>query len=113
MINMKPNAPTQADDARWSHTALRRRMLQGTWEQDLEDELYRHLPTDRREAWGPSDLSSNVFEQVNRQLSVLYTERPQVHNIEGDIEPLQKMVNEAGLYPLMQRMQQYLSLIHI
>ena len=52
MINMKPNAPTQADDARWSHTALRRRMLQGTWEQDLEDELYRHLPTDRREAWG-------------------------------------------------------------
>ncbi len=107
MINMKPNAPTQADDARWSHTALRRRMLQGTWEQDLEDELYRHLPTDRREAWGPSDLSSNVFEQVNRQLSVLYTERPQVHNVEGDIEPLQKMVNDAGLFPLMQRMQQY------
>lgn len=107
MINMKPNAPTQADEARWSHTALRRRMLQGTWEQDLEDELYRHLPTDRREAWGPSDLSSNVFEQVNRQLSVLYTERPQVHNVEGDIEPLQKMVNDAGLFPLMQRMQQY------
>lgn len=104
---MKPTAPTQADEARWEHTALRRRMLQGTWEQDLEDELYRHLPTDRREAWGPSDLSSNVFEQVNRQLSVLYTERPQVHNIEGDIEPLQKMLNDAGLFPLMQRMQQY------
>lgn len=107
MIKMKPTAPTQADEARWEHTALRRRMLQGTWEQDLEDELYRHLPTDRREAWGPSDLSSNVFEQVNRQLSVLYTERPQVHNIEGDIEPLQKMLNDAGLFPLMQRMQQY------
>jgi hypothetical protein len=107
MMKMKPMAPSQADAARWEHTALRRRMLQGTWEQDLEDELYRHLPSDRREAWGPSDLSSNVFEQVNRQLSVLYTERPQVHNVEGNIEPLQKLVNEAGLFPLMQRMQQY------
>lgn len=107
MMNMKPLAPSQADNARWEHTALRRRMLQGTWENDLEDELYRHLPSDRREAWGPSDLSSNVFEQVNRQLSVLYTERPQIHNIEGDIEVLQQMVNDAGLFPLMQRMQQY------
>ena len=107
MIKIKPTASTQAHDDRRSNTALRRRMLQGTWEQDLEDELYRHLPTDRREAWGPSDLSSNVFEQVNRQLSVLYTERPQIHNVEGDIEPLQKMLNDAGLFPLMQRMQQY------
>ena len=107
MLPMKPRAPSQIDNARWEHTALRRRMQQGTWENDLEDELYRHLPTDRREAWGPADLSSNVFEQVNRQLSVLYTERPSIHNSQGNIEQLQDMLTLAGLFPLMQRMQQY------
>lgn len=109
-IPQKPMAPTQADQARWEHTALRRRMLQGTWEQDLEDELYRHLPSDRREAWGPSDLSSNVIEQVTRQLAVLYTEKPLVTNLNGDIDALvshEGLVQKAGLWPLMQRMQQY------
>ena len=110
MIPQKPLAPTQADESRWQHTALRRRMLQGTWEQDLEDELYRHLPSDRREAWGPSDLSSNVFEQVTRQLAVLYTEKPIITNSNGDIEALvghDGYLYKAGLWPLMQRMQQY------
>ena len=55
---------------------------------DLEDELARHLPADRREAWGPADLSSNPFEQITRQLSVLYHEIPAVTNLNGDISDL-------------------------
>ena len=69
-------------------------MIIGAWEQDLEDELARHLPADRREAWGPADLSSNPFEQITRQLSVLYHEIPAVTNLNGDISDL---VSREGL----------------
>jgi len=85
-------------------------MLQGNWDQDLEDELYRHVPADRRDAWGASDMSSNVFEQTVRQLSVLYHEAPIVVNSTGDIDGLiglDGITSKAGLWPLMQRLQQY------
>lgn len=108
-IPAKPNAPTDYDEKRWLHTALRRRLLQGTWEQDLEDELYRHLPADRRDAWGAADMSSNALEQVTRQLSMLYYETPNVSNKE-DISALvgrEGFVTKSGFFQLMQRVQQY------
>lgn len=106
---MKPMAPNQEEQARWDHTGLRRRLLLGAFEQDLEEELARHLPPDRREAWGPSDLSSNVFEQITRQLSVLYHETPAITNMNGDIDSLvgrEGLVTKSGLWQLMQRTQQ-------
>ena len=107
-LPIKPLAPTADEQERWSHTALRKRMIIGAWEQDLEDELARHLPADRREAWGPADLSSNPFEQITRQLSVLYHEVPAVTNLNGDISALtarEGLVTQAGLWQLMQRVQ--------
>ncbi len=104
----KPVAPNNLDQSRWEHTSLRKRMLTGAWAADLEDELGRHLSPDRRESWGPSDLSSNPFEQVTRQLSVLYTDSPTV-TANGDISPLlgrEGYATKAGLWPLMQRVQQ-------
>ncbi len=106
---MKPLAMTPEEMKRWEHTGLRRRMILGCWEDDLEDELARHLPADRREAWGPSDMSSNPFEQITRQLSVLYHETPAVTNMNGDIDELigrEGLVTKAGLWQLMQRGQQ-------
>ena len=106
---MKPLAPNAGEQARWDHTGLRRRMILGAWEEDLEDELARHLPPDRREAWGPSDMSSNPFEQITRQLAVLYHETPAVTNMNGDIDELigrEGLVTKAGLWQLMQRGQQ-------
>src|SRR6056300_1666481 len=106
---MIPFAPTPEDQNRWQHTALRRRLIIGAWAEDLEDELSRHLPADRRESWGPADLSSNPFEQVTRQLAVLYHETPTVTNMNGNIEALtsrEGFVTKAGLWPLMQRTQQ-------
>ena len=106
---LKPLAPSTDEQERWNHTALRKRMIIGAWEQDLEDELARHLPADRREAWGPADLSSNPFEQITRQLSVLYHEVPAVTNLNGDISDLtsrEGLVTKAGLWQLMQRAQQ-------
>ena len=105
-----PPLPSRQDTARAEHTSLRRRMLEGTWEADLEDELYRHLPSDRREAWGAADMSSNPFEQVTRQLSVLYHETPHIH-VEGDsdislLTGRKGLLTTSGLWPLMQRVQQ-------
>ncbi|MGA0874706.1 MAG: hypothetical protein ACO3Q6_05650 [Ilumatobacteraceae bacterium] len=108
-----PTRPLATDDAtqmRLEHTALRKRMLVGQWILDLEDELARHLPADRRESWGPADLSSNPFEQITRQLAVLYNQAPVVTNNQGDIEQLtgrNGYVTKAGLWPLMQRGQEF------
>jgi len=113
MINMnnvppKPQAPNTVEERRWEHSALRRRLLTGLWEQDLEDELLRHLPTDRREALGPSDLSSCAIEQVTRQLAMLYHSEPNVTG-DGDISALigrDGYVSKAGFFQLMQKVQQ-------
>ena len=54
-IPIKPFAPNPEEQQRWEHSSLRKRLIMGAWEQDLEDELARHLPADRREAWRPAD----------------------------------------------------------
>lgn len=110
-IPYKPIAPNDDTRARWSHTEQRRKLIQGTWSDLLEEELYRHLPADRRESWGVADMSSNALEQVTRQLSQLYHEQPKV-----TVEPDQDIsdligrngyVTQAGFFQLMQRVQQY------
>ena len=86
-IPAKPIAPDDQTESRWKHTSMRRKLVQGTWSDLLEDELYRHLPADRREAWGVADMSSNCLEQVSRQLSQLYHETPKVTH-DQDIQEL-------------------------
>tara|TARA_Y100001973_G_scaffold66978_1_gene97857 strand:- start:864 stop:2306 length:1443 start_codon:yes stop_codon:yes gene_type:complete len=108
-IPPKPMAPTAIDQDRWEHSALRRRIMEGKWENDLENELLRHIPADRRESWGPCDLSSNVLSNVCRQLSVLYSSSPGVTHESFDTAPLvgrEGIITKAGLWPMMQRTQQ-------
>ena len=109
-IPIKPPAPNDYEAQRWAHTALRRRLIEGTWADDLEEELLLHLSLDRRESWGVADLSSNPLEQVTRQLAVLYQDQPIVTNSNDvDISPLagrEGLITQAGLWPLMQRVQQ-------
>ena len=109
-IPARPMAPDIETQERWEHTAMRRRMLTGIWEQDLEHELSRHLPMDRRDSWGPPDMSSNVISNVCRQLAMLYHEEPTVTHPDFDVAPLvgrNGYLIKAGLFPLMQRVQQY------
>ena len=104
----KPQSPSNTDERRWAHSALRRRLLTGLWEQDLEEELLRHLPSDRREALGACDLSSCAIEQVTRQLAMLYHIEPQVTG-DGDISALvgrDGYVTKSGYFQLMQKVQQ-------
>lgn len=110
VITAKPMAPTSYDQNRWQESGLRRRLIQGIWRNDLEDALLRHLPSDRRDAWGPSDMSSNPLEQITRQLAVLYEESPVItHRDELDIGELvgsDGYITRAGLWALMIRVQQ-------
>lgn len=104
-----PKMPTAEDEQRARHTALRRRMLSGNWMDDLETEMLRHFSTDRFLALGPPDMSSNVLEQITRQLAVLYNLPPTIHH-SADIKELTGIdgyVTQAGLFPMMQHVQQY------
>ena len=105
----KPTAPDGETERRWQHTAMRRRLVQGTFEKDLEEEMMRHFSTDRYLAIGVPDLSSNILEQITRQLAVLYNAPPTITNENGDITPLTSFdgyINTAGFFQLMQRGQQ-------
>ena len=46
-IPQKPTAPTAEDERRREHSGLRRRLLEGTFEEDLEQEMLRHWSSDR------------------------------------------------------------------
>ena len=108
-IETRPIAPTIEDERRQQHSANRKKLLIGDWEDLLETELYEHLSTDRRQAWGKSDLSSNLAESLTRELSVLYHEYPTISNRDNNIESL---VSRDGIlasyWPMMMRQQQFI-----
>jgi len=86
-------------------------MMTGNWIEDLEDELSRHIATDRRASWGVADLSTNVFKSVNVALSALYNDPPAVGVVgapDGAADSLlgrDGLIEKAGLWPMMQRVQ--------
>lgn len=110
-IPPKPVAPTNEIERRWRFQAKKRRMLTGNWAMDLEDELQKHLPTDRRAAWGISDLSSCALKSISSALSALYDEHPIVSCIGPNAANAalllgrDGLVDKAGLWSLMQYIQ--------
>jgi len=109
-IPAKPPALDMYTQRRWEHSALRRRLLIGDWQQDLERTLAQHIPSDRRAAWGVSDLSSNVFKSSVDALSALYNDQPAVGLPSGSADASSLLgsggyLDKAGLWPLMQRVQ--------
>ena len=104
----KPQAPDSYNQKRWDHTGLRRRMVQGIFEDDIIDELRRHFPEDRLAILGPPDLSSNCLLQISQQLAQLYHQEPTVTHGETDISALvgrNGFVSKAGFFQLMSRVQ--------
>ena len=111
-----PPLPVQKDPAtqrRVEHTALRKRMLTGMWLQDLIDSIGDHIPQSRQAAWGVPDMSSNIFKAATSALCGLYMEPPSIgvnETTAGETDGLvgrNGLVNKAGLWPLMQRVQFY------
>ena len=103
----QPAAPNAYDQDRWEHSALRRRLLLSSWENDIINTMSEHLPSDRMAAWGPPDRSSNPFKAVVGTLSVLYSSPPRIiHPAQEEIQPLLDLFKKGALWPLMQRVQQ-------
>ena len=109
-IPAKPPAPDMYTQRRWEHSALRRRLLIGDWVQDLERTLSQHIPSDRRAAWGVSDLSSNIFKSSVDALSALYNDQPAIGLPAGSPDAsvllgTNGLLDKSGLWPLMQNVQ--------
>jgi hypothetical protein len=114
--NNLPPMPLNQDagvQRRLEHTSLRKRMLTGMWLQDLIDSIGDHIPQSRQAAWGVPDMSSNIFKASTSALCGLYMEPPSIainESTQGQTEGLigrGGLINRAGLWPLMQRVQFY------
>jgi len=122
MPNM-PLPPDMSEARRWAHTRLRRRLLDGAWEQDLKDRLQSHLGTTRRAAFGAVDMSANPFRVICRELSCLYSEAPKVVHLDPAAQGLlgaRGAIHESGLWSSMRRFQawvigcrEYLMRVHV
>lgn len=103
-----PNPPTPrnaAESNRWDETRQRRRMLEGTWRDDLERRLQSHLGSVRRDAWGPISLALNPYKNICRELSVLYDAEPAVMHDQIEDPGIARALSLGGLWQMMQRVQ--------
>ena len=104
-----PPMPIGADSERMTHTRLRRRILYGKWKEDLESRITSQIGSVRREVWGEPDLGANVLRAISAGNATLYDQPVTVRNHLVDTEEGEKrfalMLEEASLWPLMQRVQ--------
>lgn len=101
-----PREPGEA--ARWEHTRLRRRMLDGQWRRDLEVRVQQQVGSVRADAWGPLDLSANPLSVVCTELATLYLAGPpDIKRDSGDTAPLAQAIASSGLWASMSRYQSW------
>ena len=103
--NLPPVPADSSEARRWDETRRRRRMLYGSWRGDLVTRLALSIGDIRREAWGEPDLSSNVFRSSVSALAVLYDRTPTVSHDTPAAAGLVQLVQSAGLWSLLQRVQ--------
>ena len=105
---IKPTPRGEYEMARWEHTGLRRRLLNGDWLGDLLDVRRQHFGSIRDDALGPCDLSSNAFRRISAEMAVLYTTAPTISHADDRGEELISaggLLYQSGLWSLMQRVQ--------
>lgn len=99
-----PQDTTEA--ARWDETRRRRRIMGGTWREDLERRTTAHFGNVRREALGPISLATNLLKNICIESSVLYDTAPAViHQLPGAAERLSEQLRLSGLWQIMQTVQ--------
>lgn len=100
-----------AEAERWRHTRLRRRMLDGTHREDVVKALAARVGGTRAQAWSDTPiLSTNPYAAICRELSVLYAEPPRLYHdgaAAGDVAELETLLQRAGLWGMMARVQRY------
>ena len=91
-------------------TRARRAMLEGTWSRLLAERTDAVLGTARASMQADPSLSINPFKSICRALSVLYDSAPVIQHATASAEDLRNLsrgLSESGLWPMMQRVQQY------
>lgn len=99
-----PSDPWEAQ--RWEHSRLRRRLLTGSWKQDLAHRYALEMGKVRADAHGDPDTSSNVFAQICSSLACLYDVEPRV--LHGDpvaSEVMAGALAKAGWAAILQDVQ--------
>jgi len=99
-------APDKETEARWHHSGVRHRLLEGLWLEDLERAIVQEVGENRAEHWGTPDLTKNVARSVVYQLSITYDRDPIVmHEDPEAVELMESILDEAGVWSLATRMQ--------
>lgn len=102
-VASRPMLPDE-DRKRAEHQALRSKLLNGRWSEELEKALAKHIRADRRESWGIAEMSRNPFRSLSMQIGgALYRTPPRVRGAATGAEVLAKAVEDAGFWQLQQR----------
>jgi len=106
MLSDPPLPADPAEASRITHARLRRRMMSGTWRDDLAARMRRNLGNVRAEAIGEPDMSANPFEATCTGSAALYDLTPLIRNPDPtSVEAMSRWVAEAQLWPQMARNQ--------
>ena len=95
---------------RWAQSKLRKRLLEGAWQQDLLDRYAQHMGLEKTEAHGAYraglDQSCNPFKQISTELATLYHEAPDVHHEELEANVwIQGPLASSNVWPMMEWFQ--------
>ena len=103
-----PYPSSKTDDARWSHTRLRRRLLSGNWHADLEARREALLDPSVKRMQGQGDVTKNPYRSAVNQLAQLYDQEPTVaHAQAGAAEAMDRELERAGVWQLAIRHHRY------
>lgn len=84
-------ATNEADQERWSASALRERLLNGAWKRDLELRVLEHFGRVRSEVVGPVSIALNAMRAYCRQVAVQADQEPVIACDEATDEQLEQM----------------------
>ena len=102
--------PPPGDDMgelmRWEHTRMVRRMMDGAWEQDLQNRVAREVGRERADAWGIAKTTCMPLVSIARETAALYLTEPEVRVLDTPIYgPFAQAIQASGLWPRMPRFQ--------
>lgn len=110
-LHTLPVSSDPAEVRRIEEVRRRIRLLEGTWDEDLERRLDLQFGPEVRGVKGPRTKAKNLFRSVPEQLAVLYNEVPDAwHEQAEQTAPLigpDGLLQRAGLWPLMRHVQTY------
>lgn len=95
--------------ARWNEARKRRNLLDGTWRPILGAAIQERVGSQRADVWGQPILECNLFENIARELSVLYDVAPHLRHDAGTeaIKGLVAGIGSSGLWGMMPGFQAY------